>query len=113
MTSLYLSLLISILSQEGMGGEEQHVFLCYEALEKERDPCYGKHVCKMTATGSEKALEQVGEFPGRSCWGVTLAGGTPKHIKVEGDLHGSQGERAEMGPPCLGAGLFGVCQGRC
>lgn len=69
MTSLYLSLLISILSQEGMGGEEQHVFLCYEALEKERDPCYGKHICKMTATGSEEALEQVGEFPGRSCWG--------------------------------------------
>lgn len=42
-----------------------------------------------------------------------MAGGTPKHIKVERDLHGSQGERAEMGPPCLRAGLFGVCQGRC
>lgn len=32
MTSIYLQLLINILCQERMGGEEQHLFLCFEAL---------------------------------------------------------------------------------
>lgn len=44
MTSVYLQLLINILCQERMGGEEQHLFLCFEALEI--DSCYGKHPCK-------------------------------------------------------------------
>lgn len=37
--------------------------------------------------------------------GGTGGGGTPKHVKVEGE---HQGERAERGRPCLRAGLFGV-----
>lgn len=48
MTSVYLSLLITILCQQGMGGEE-HVFLCFEALGKETHPCYGKHTRKIQA----------------------------------------------------------------
>lgn len=44
MTSVYLQLLINILCQERMGGEEQHLFPCFEALEI--DSCYGKHPCK-------------------------------------------------------------------
>lgn len=46
MTSVYLQLLINILCQERMGGEEQHLFLCFEALETETHSCYGKYPCK-------------------------------------------------------------------
>lgn len=46
MTSVYLQLLTNILCQERMGGEEQHLFLCFEALEIETHSCYGKHPCK-------------------------------------------------------------------
>lgn len=107
MTGVYLSLLINIPCQEGRGGEEQHIFLCFEAFEKERHLCYLKHLQDTIATCSEEALEQVGEFLGRSHWGVTLTGSTPKDIQVDGELHGSQGESMERDQPCPGA-LWGA-----
>lgn len=106
MITVCLSLLISILCQEGIAGEKQHVFIYFEGLEKEGHPCYGKHsrYNSHTQQGWSKWDSFLADHVRRAVLaGGTGGGDTPKHVKVDGEHHG---ERVERGQPCLRTGLF-------
>lgn len=70
MTSVYLSLLMSVLHQEEMGGEEQHVFLCFEALEKETSLLRQTHLQDMNSPMQRGSIGTSG----RVSWQIVLGG---------------------------------------